>query len=110
MYANDEKERLASPVRRSHHRNSIGEIDVPVVERCHCAELNRHEPVCLAWGCRWLFSALDAMAVRWLGGPSEFEGVISFSQSKISSCRLSPIDGLCIAIGEDSKGMAFLMS
>ena len=50
-----------------------------------------------------LFSALDAMAVVDLSGPSEFEGVALFQPIEISGLRIEgPVDGLCIAIGEES--------
>ena len=50
-----------------------------------------------------LLSALDAMAVVDLSGPSEFEGVAFFQPIEISGLRIEgPVDGLCIAIGEES--------
>ena len=46
------------------------------------------------------FSALDAMAVVDLSGPSEFEGVAFFQPIEISGLRIEgPVDGLLSAIG-----------
>ena len=48
-------------------------------------------------------SALVSMAVVDLSGPSESEGVAVFQPIEISGLRIEgPVDGLCIAIGEES--------
>ena len=99
---------------------------VPVVGAMSCAELSPREfserqrvgagidggeVVGATDGDGELFSALDAMAVVDLSGPSEFEGVAFFQPIEISGLRIEgPVDGLLSPLERSpasAKEMAF---